>query len=184
MTLLSLPPTLVPSASPLPADPRAAPPRAVRGGPSRQPTGSGLRLVGKTSGICGPYRPSPGGPRLPFGYNPCGGPLERALAEVRIHEVSVLLSPGLSLDDVMGLHPDRPGPPWTMNDPHPSLAAVLPPRSVPSLPMLLHPCAFPAPDRPSPPKMSPVVRPHPSPLPSSSSLRPLGAPITPSRFDH
>ena len=37
--------------------------------------------------------------------------LERALTEVRVHEVSVLLSPGLSLDDVMGLHPDRPGPP-------------------------------------------------------------------------
>ena len=36
--------------------------------------------------------------------------LGRALTEVRIHEVSVLLSPGLSLDDVLGLRPDRPRP--------------------------------------------------------------------------
>ena len=36
--------------------------------------------------------------------------LGQALTEVRIHEVSVLLSPGLSLDDVLSLHPDRPRP--------------------------------------------------------------------------
>ena len=36
--------------------------------------------------------------------------LGRALTEVRIQEVSVLQSPGLSLDDVLGLRPDRPRP--------------------------------------------------------------------------
>ena len=57
----------------------------------------------------------PAGPRLAVLASPLVASLVvvhlgRALTEVRIHEVSVLLSPGLSLDDALGLRPDRPRP--------------------------------------------------------------------------
>ena len=90
--------------------PRQAPLRTARGGPNRQPGAEACAL-----GLWLAASVDPAVPRLAVLASPLVASLVtvhlgRALTEVRVHEVSVLLSTGLSLDDVLGLHPDRPRP--------------------------------------------------------------------------